>query len=521
MQSRHWQAYLAEQPQESEKVTSLIEQAKQKAALLKDYETAQAHIRKRQYNRAIHLLQGIIAKDPTYKASSRLLVEAVEANKERKPFWKTPWIYVSAVVLILVVVTLIMLPQIKNWINPTEEPVAIAEVNINPMLSASPTPSGKTINVSNTNPDGEGSLRYALILAKRNDIIIFDPAVFPPENPTTLFLTSQLPRIEQGYITLDASNAGVIIDGSNLPDETFGLILSSNSNKIMGLQIINCPGIGIYVEGGSHNQIGGDRNQGIGPVGQGNLISNNGTGINLLSIGGGNVITGNLIGTELDGYTPMGNIGPGISIEKNETISPIPNTIGPDNIIAYNNIEGGGPGIELMSGFLSTHITQNLIFENGGKGISYFENDAEVEPPVIIYHDLEDGVVSGQSCSGCEVEIFSTYQNEGEIFEGSVKADDFGNFLFNKGEPFSGYNLTAIAISSANKTSEFSNPPSPNSAIRAARDFIQTEPPDYELSFDVWEFGEPGENIYLENGRIIIDFRMGQYCTGNIEPGFR
>ena len=240
MQSRFWQAYLAEQPQESEKVTSLIEQAKQKAALLKDYETAQAHIRKRQYNRAIHLLQGIIAKDPTYKASSRLLVEAVEANKERKPFWKTPWIYVSAVVLILVVVTLIMLPQIKNWINPTEEPVAIAEVNINPMLSASPTPSGKTINVSNTNPDGEGSLRYALILAKRNDIIIFDPAVFPPENPTTLFLTSQLPRIEQGYITLDASNAGVILDGSQIVDDSvFGLILSSDHNKIMGLQIIN------------------------------------------------------------------------------------------------------------------------------------------------------------------------------------------------------------------------------------------------------------------------------------------
>ena len=511
---QYWQAYLLEKPEDRSKVDQLIEQAKQKAALLRDYETAQVHLKKRQYNRAIHLLQGIIAKDPTYKTSSRLLVEAVEANKQKKPIWQTPWVYAGFGIVLVAVVVIILLPQIKSWVNPSEVPAGVAEVSSTPTVSASPTPTGRTLTVTQANDTKVGSLYYVLAIAQEHDTITFNPTIFPPDNPTTIFLKTELPRITQGHIILDASNAGVIIDGSNLPDETFGLILSSNSNKIMGLQIINCPGIGIYVEGWSHNQIGGDRNQGVGPVGQGNLISNNGTGINLLSNGGGNVITGNLIGTELDGYTPMGNIGPGISIEKNETISPIPNTIGPDNFIAYNNIEGGGPGIELMSGFLSTHITQNLIFENGGKGISYFENDAAVEPPVIIYHDLEEGVVSGQSCSGCEVEIFSTYQNEGEIFEGSVKADDFGNFVFYKGEALAGPNLTAVAISSNDKTSEFSDPPSPNSAMRAARDFIQTEPPDYESSFDVWEFGEPGGNIYLENGTIIIDSEWANIAQG-------
>ncbi len=294
-----WQAYLAEQPQESEKVTSLIEQAKQKAALLKDYETAQAHIRKRQYNRAIHLLQGIIAKDPTYKASSRLLVEAVEANKERKPFWKTPWIYAGFGIVLLAVVVIILLPQIKSWVNPSEVPAGVAEVSSTPTISASPTPAGRTLTVTQANDTKVGSLYYALAIAQQHDTITFNPTIFPPDNPTTIFLESDLPRIWQGYITVDASNAGVILDGSNLSDDTFGLILSSNYNKIMGLQIINCPGIGIYVEGGSYNQIGGDQNIGSSPTGQGNLISNNGTGINLLSIGGGNVITGNLIGTEL------------------------------------------------------------------------------------------------------------------------------------------------------------------------------------------------------------------------------
>ena len=111
---QHWQAYLVEKQEDGTRVEKLIEQAKQKAALLRDYETAQAHLKKRQYNRAIHLLQGIIAKDPTYKATSRLLVEAVEANKERKPAWKKPWIYAGAGVLILAVLVVIMLPQIKR-----------------------------------------------------------------------------------------------------------------------------------------------------------------------------------------------------------------------------------------------------------------------------------------------------------------------------------------------------------------------------------------------------------------------
>ncbi|MDO9088274.1 MAG: tetratricopeptide repeat protein [Anaerolineaceae bacterium] len=502
---QHWQAYLAEQPEDGARVEKLIDQAKQKAALLKDYETAQAHIRKRQYNRAIHLLQGIIAKDPTYKASSRLLVEAVEANKQKKPIWKTPWIYVGGGVLILAVLVVLMLPQIRVWINSSGEPVGIAEVISTPTTSALPTPLGKTIYVSNANDSGLASFRYALMIAEEYDKIIFNPNIFPPEDPMRIFLNSELPRITKGHITLDASNAGVILDGSNIEDDKiFGLIISSDYNKVMGLQIVNFTNtIAVYVEGGSYNQIGGDRNQGVGPVGQGNLISNNGVGIQLLSTGGGNIITGNLIGTGLNGFTPMGNRGSSIVIENNQTFFPVPNTIGPDNIIAHNGSGDLDTGIVINSGEIPTVITQNSIHDNYGKGIYYPENDAEVEPPAIIYHDLEEGVASGQVCSGCEVEIFSTYQNEGDKFEGSVRADDFGNFVFYKEESFSGPNLTAIAISSENKTSEFSDPPSPNSAMKAALAMMEGEP-TYQTSFDVWEFGDPGENVVIENGKLIL-----------------
>lgn len=505
---QYWQVYLTEQPQEAEKIKSLIEQAKQKAALLKDYETAQAHIRKRQYNRAIHLLQGIIAKDPTYKSSSRLLVEAVEANKQKKPFWKTPWIYVGAGVLVLAVVVLIMLPQIRNWMEPIIEPAAMAEENATEIVSASPTPAGKIITVTNAEFSGDGSLRSAILNAKSWDTITFDPQVFPPYQPTTIFLTTELPRIKQSHITLDASNAGVILEGSNLSDNNFGLILNSDYNKILGLQIINCPGVAIYIEGGSYNQIGGDRNIGIGPIGQGNLIINNGIGISLLSFSGGNVITGNIIGTDFTLTEPMGNGMAGIIMEDTDSYASIPNTFGPDNVIAYNgnlnSVDTPTAGIMNFSGKNKIVVTGNSIFNNFGKGISYPGYDHEVDPPVIIYHDLESGVLSGHACPGCEVEIFSTYQNEGDTFEGAVKADDFGNFVFYKGKALSGPNLTAVAISSNDKTSEFSNPPSSSSAMRAAMNLIKTEPPDYQSSFDVWEFGDPGENVSIENGNLIL-----------------
>ena len=145
---------------------------------------------------------------------------------------------------------------------------------------------GETIIVSTADEVGLGSFRTALRDAKPYDTIIFDPQVFPPDQPTTIYITEELPRITQGHITLDASNAGVILDGSNIDNHNwFGLIISSDYNTVMGLQIINfANNIAIYVEGGDNNQIGGDLTKGEGPVGQGNLISNNAVGISLLSI---------------------------------------------------------------------------------------------------------------------------------------------------------------------------------------------------------------------------------------------
>lgn len=385
-----------------------------------------------------------------------------------------------------------------------------------------PFPQGKAITVTSAEDSGAGTLRQALLDAQAGDTITFDPEIFPPDRPTTIFLTSvpqdnaSLPRISQGGITIDASNAGVILDGSKLQgDSRLGLVISSDHNTVMGLKIINYSGIAIYLEGGSYNRIGGDRTIGAGPFGQGNLLSNNYIGISILSMAGGNIITGNLIGTDASGAVSMGNWKFGIQIEDQQSYHPAPNIIGPDNVIAYNGSRAdvasgdiaGGVGMDTADTAMT--ITGNSIYDNAGPGIYYNLDDAMrtkyATPPVILYFDLDSGVVNGQACIDCIVEIFSTETQDGKIYEGTVTADEFGNFSFSKGEALTGPYLTATAtLAPDGNTSEFSQPTSALSAIQIALDAIQNEAPLYQTSFDTWEFGDPVENATIENGKLIL-----------------
>lgn len=80
-----WEEYLGHQPEDAEEATAELRRAKEQATIASEYQTAMQHIHAKHYDRAIVLLQGIIAKDPTYKSTSRLLVEAVEARKAVPP----------------------------------------------------------------------------------------------------------------------------------------------------------------------------------------------------------------------------------------------------------------------------------------------------------------------------------------------------------------------------------------------------------------------------------------------------
>ena len=377
--------------------------------------------------------------------------------------------------------------------------------------AAALAPQGETIWVTSTADSGPGSLRQAMEAAQPGDIIIFDPSVFPPGAPATISITSELPHMRQGSLTIDASNTGVILDGSSVTgDWTACLqIVDSDNNTIRGLQISNFSGPGIAISGYSqYNLIGGDRSVGIGPFGQGNLFSHNSAGVVLSTAGTSlNTVTGNLIGTDATGSDQLGNRQQGIWITEGTTR----NIIGPDNVIAYS----GAAGIEVYErDTVHNTITQNSIYANGWQGIDLWGgNDLQGLPlsagnnfliaPTIFEFDLQAGAVTGTTCRHCTVEIFSDSVDEGAHFEGQVTADSMGSFTFDKGASLIGPHLTATATDLDGNTSEFSMPTS-----GATRSLTLQQGNDM-----------PAYHLQTRHSSELRDNRIGRAFTGLANPG--
>ncbi|HEY45078.1 MAG TPA: right-handed parallel beta-helix repeat-containing protein [Anaerolineae bacterium] len=351
-----------------------------------------------------------------------------------------------------------VLPTVIPTDIPTQPPTSTPSDTLTP----TPLPQGKTIIVTSTSDSGPGTLRQALQDAQPYDTIIFHPAVFPPDAPATINVSSELPHIRVSNLTLDASEAGVILDGSNVPGGwVAGLqIVSSEANTVRGLQVSNFSGPGIAISGEARfNVIGGDRGIGSGPFGQGNQFSHNAVGIDLSVEGTSlNIIVGNLIGTDAAGVDSLGNNKAGIWIYEGAH----GNTIGPDNVIAHNF----GYGILMHDpGTLQNTITQNSIHDNDSLGIALWSgSNAELALPGIFDFDLSAGTVTGATCSNCTVEIFSDSSDEGATYEGRTTADDSGVFSFEKDVSFMGPNLTATTTDADGNTSKFSPPTSGPSA---------------------------------------------------------
>ena len=371
------------------------------------------------------------------------------------------------------------------------------------------------ITVTSTEDNGAGTLRQAIQSANPGDIIKFSSTAFPQKDPARIMLQSGLPVINQGYLTLDASNAGVILDGSEAGgDWTPGLEINSAYNIIKGFQIINFTGPGILLSTQArHNLIGGDKSVGLGLLGEGNLISNNQDGIAIFWAN--NTITGNLIGTDINGTGSRGNLAAGIFLEEDANR----NTIGPDNIITSSGAGEGGGGVEIRDlALVENFITANSIHSNAGPGISYNIENLELNDlppsPKLLFYDFNNGLASGTTCVDCHVEIFSTDSQDGKIFEGAAVADGYGNFILEKGSAFTLPFLTATVYMPGRNTSEFSNPVTSQSPIQAAFDLTRNEMPLFQTSFDDGNFSiTEGKNARIEEGKLIISSEDQERAT--------
>src|SRR5215207_3486638 len=196
--------------------------------------------------------------------------------------------------------------------------------------------------VTNTNDAGAGSLRQAIIDANGAagaDVIDFN---IPGAGPHTIQPASPLPAITDpvtidGYTqpgasanTLAVGNDAVlqiVLDGGGVADGVSGLVITAGSSTVSGLVI---------------NRFSNASN----------IIS---YGI-LLQTSGGNVVTGNFVGTDANGAADLGNfIGVGMEGSNN-------NTVGGTTPAARNLISGNdSDGVVVESGSTGNAVQGNHI----------------------------------------------------------------------------------------------------------------------------------------------------------------
>ena len=363
--------------------------------------------------------------------------------------------------------------------------------------TATPATLGRVLVVDSPADSGPGTLREALEDATGPALITFDPSVFLPNSPAAIRLATSLPELSQGDLTIDASEAGVVLDGGGLagPEPHLGLSITSDRNVVRGFQITGFTTAGIGLSAGAqHNTIGGDRTIGDGPLGQGNLISGNGEfGVGLWDEATShNTIIGNYIGITLDGAAVWGQTRDGIhsngatqntiignviggsqmagvylccALDGRNVITansigvgldgtPLPNqtgvivdrtrhnVVGPDNTIAHNLHDG----LSFWEDAPQNPVTQSRIHDNGGLAIRIHESGLQSPAnPILLDFDLSAGTVAGITCPRCAVEFFSDEVDEAVTYEGTTTADATGAFTFDKGGSFAGPHLTAIA----------------------------------------------------------------------------
>ena len=282
------------------------------------------------------------------------------------------------------------------------------------VLAAAPARAGiipNTYTVDTTSDDvltscqalmaSDCSLRGAITNANADaaaDTISFNATVFPASTPATITLGSVLPTLSAGLDTINATNRGVIIDGTGEPSAFNCLTLSGDGYTVSGLQITDCAaGISIIA--------GGDSNQ----IGPGNTIYDNGSGVSLS--GSFNVLVGNKIGTSVDGQAVNpagGNTADGVVIGGDNNIIG-GNSLGARNIISGNASDGveisaGGSANSVRGNYIGTDVDGNADLGNTADGISISEDNNTVGGS----NPGEGNVISGNGSDGVSVALATT-----------------------------------------------------------------------------------------------------------------
>jgi hypothetical protein len=292
-----------------------------------------------------------------------------------------------------------------------------------------------SFNVTNTGDSGPGSLRQAILDSnndtKATNTIDFD---IPGGGVQTIVPVSGLPAITRAALIDGWSQPGFVgtplieLDGSQAGTGD-GLTITAPNVTVRGLDIggfalgagIHLMGTsatrdwiygtflgtdptgtqalpnneGVEIDGGAVNNLVGTNGDGVNDTAERNLVSGNQSeGVWIDGQGAsGNIIAGNLIGTDITGGLPLGNGGPLLSDSQGDSFGggvaitggASGNRIGTDgkstddvgerNVISGNNVDGVDVvGIGTMQNvvagnLIGTDLTGNLSMGNGQVGV--------------------------------------------------------------------------------------------------------------------------------------------------------
>jgi hypothetical protein len=156
-------------------------------------------------------------------------------------------------------------------------------------------------------------------------------------------------------IDMDATT-DTLIQGNFIGTDVGGTVAVPNAD----------PGV-LVTAVGSDNTIGGT------VAGAGNVISGNPGGVELTGGSDGNLVQGNLIGTDKTGTLNVGNSGPGVTIQAGASNNTVGGTVaGAANVIAFNDTSvASGIGVAIGSSATDTTtvgnaVLNNSIHDNGG-----------------------------------------------------------------------------------------------------------------------------------------------------------
>ena len=285
----------------------------------------------------------------------------------------------------------------------------------------------------------------------------------------------------EGNILSGNGDDGIFINGTGAS----GNVVRGNfiGTDVTGSADLENALFGVQIKDAPNNIIGGSQ------AGAGNVISGNDEdGIFVVNPGAsGNVVQGNLIGTDVTGRADLGNGGNGVIIQdaSNNTVGG--SRAGDGNVIAFNDFSGVTVGSSLEDTSVSNSIRRNAIYSNGALGIDLGDDgvsasdslDADTGPnnlqnfPAItsaLATESTTRIVGSLKSFPNEEYTLDFYANnesddsnfgEGERYLDSVTVitDRLGDASFDvtfAEEPISGELITATATDSLGSTSEFS-----------------------------------------------------------------